>query len=156
MIVDPVIIVRHRLHSSIGHTFQVGSTIEDEMLTKCTTLFDLRGSFPTRVVNSHVHHQEKFTCCNNLDSLAAKSDWLQLCLPLLPGLVMPKYANAKAEMVAAGVIPIDKLVDVRGPIEVVAARVGRKQLESVYGFKLPKPQPHEDPSTPPAASHCLR
>lgn len=69
---------------------------------------------------------------------------------------MPKYANAKAEMVAAGVIPIDKLVDVRGPIEVVAARVGRKQLESVYGFKLPKPQPHEDPSTPPAASHCLR
>ncbi|MEW5313900.1 MAG: hypothetical protein WDW38_005433 [Sanguina aurantia] len=79
-----------------------------------------------------------------------------LCFCDCPGLVMPKYANAKAEMVAAGVIPIDKLVDVRGPIEVVAARVGRQQLESVYGFKLPKPQPHEDPSTPPAASHCLR
>lgn len=52
----------------------------------------------------------------------------------------------QAEMVAAGVIPIDRLTDVRGPVEVVAQRIGRQQLESVYSIKLPRPSDHEDPT----------
>jgi large subunit GTPase 1 len=39
--------------------------------------------------------------------------------------VLPKFANSKAEMVAAGVIPIDRLTDMRAPVEVVAQRTGR-------------------------------
>jgi large subunit GTPase 1 len=38
---------------------------------------------------------------------------------------MPVFANSKADMVAAGVIPIDRLTDIRAPIEVVAKRLGR-------------------------------
>ena len=39
-------------------------------------------------------------------------------------------------MVAAGVIPIDRLTDIRAPIDVVAARCGPPQLEAVYGIQL--------------------
>lgn len=52
------------------------------------------------------------------------------------GLVFPRFAASKAEMVAAGVIPIDRLTDVRTPIEVAAARCGQQQLEAVYGIQL--------------------
>lgn len=45
-----------------------------------------------------------------------------------PGLVMPKFARSKAEMVVAGVIPIDRLTDIRAPVDSLAARVGRKQV----------------------------
>lgn len=73
-----------------------------------------------------------------------------------PGLVMPVFANSKSEMVAAGVIPIDRLTDIRAPVEVVAKRLGRWQLENCYGFKLPPVAPHEPPSTPPTALQLLR
>jgi ribosome biogenesis GTPase A len=49
-------------------------------------------------------------------------------LPAAAGLVLPKFARSRAEMVAAGVIPIDRLTDIRGPVEVVASRCGRKQV----------------------------
>ncbi|KAL4423785.1 hypothetical protein ABPG75_001086 [Micractinium tetrahymenae] len=79
-----------------------------------------------------------------------------LCLCDCPGLVLPQYANSKAEMVAAGVIPIDRLTDVRAPVEAVAHRVGRRQLERVYGLHLPAPGRQEDPSRPPTAMELLR
>ena len=60
-----------------------------------------------------------------------------------PGLVLPRFAANKAEMVAAGVLPIDRLTDTRPPVDVVAQRVGRGQLEAVYGIRLPKPAMHE-------------
>lgn len=60
-----------------------------------------------------------------------------LLLLLLPaGLVFPRFAASKADMVAAGVIPIDRLTDIRAPVDVVAARCGQPQLESVYGIQL--------------------
>jgi len=40
-------------------------------------------------------------------------------------------------MVAAGVIPIDRLTDVRAPVGEVAAKVSQEQLERVYGIRLP-------------------
>ncbi|KAF8060039.1 LSG1-2 [Scenedesmus sp. PABB004] len=58
------------------------------------------------------------------------------CLCDCPGLVFPRFAASKAEMVAAGVISLDRLTDTRAPIEVVAARVARPQLEAVYGAAL--------------------
>lgn len=42
-------------------------------------------------------------------------------------------------------IPIDRLTDVRAPVEAVAQRVGRPQLERVYGLRLPLPKRGEDP-----------
>lgn len=42
-------------------------------------------------------------------------------------------------------IPIDRLTDVRAPVEAVARRVGRSQLERVYGLHLPLPKRDEDP-----------
>jgi hypothetical protein len=125
-------------------------------------------------------------------------------------------------MVAAGVIPIDRLTEMRAPVEVVAHRAGRcagparpdtislpppaaeapsaarppaaalpcsiapaaaaaaaaaegralapcrasptrlthtpcrQQLEAVYGFRLPRPAPHEPPQRPPNAAELLR
>lgn len=79
-----------------------------------------------------------------------------LCLCDCPGLVLPQYAKSKAEMVAAGVIPIDRLTDVRAPIEAAAQRVGRLQLEQVYGLRLPEPGRGEDPNRPPTAVELLR
>ena len=53
----------------------------------------------------------------------------------LPGLVFPVFAKSKSAMVVAGVIPIDRLTDIRTPIELVAQRLGRWQLENCYSFK---------------------
>lgn len=58
------------------------------------------------------------------------------CSALSSGLVFPRFATSKAEMVAAGVIPIDRLTDIRAPVDVVAARCGQPQLEAVYGIHL--------------------
>ncbi|GIL57282.1 hypothetical protein Vafri_12537 [Volvox africanus] len=73
-----------------------------------------------------------------------------------PGLVMPKFARSRAEMVAAGVVPIDRLTDIRHPVDVVAGRVGRAQLTAVYGIKLPSPPRHLPPETAPTAEQVLR
>jgi large subunit GTPase 1 len=80
----------------------------------------------------------------------------QLMLCDCPGLVLPRYAASKAEMVAAGVIPIDRLTDMRAPVEVVAQRVSRAQLEQVYGLRLPAVGQHEDPNRLPTAAELLR
>jgi large subunit GTPase 1 len=61
---------------------------------------------------------------------------LSLLLCCCAGLVFPRFATSKAEMVAAGVIPIDRLTDIRAPIDVVADRCGQPQLEAVYGLQL--------------------
>ncbi|EIE26494.1 P-loop containing nucleoside triphosphate hydrolase protein, partial [Coccomyxa subellipsoidea C-169] len=59
-----------------------------------------------------------------------------------PGLVLPKYAASKAEMclfyLCAGVIPIERLTDVRAPAEVIAQRIPRTVLEATYAMQLPR------------------
>lgn len=69
---------------------------------------------------------------------------------------MPKFARSKAEMVVAGVIPIDRLTEIRAPVEVLATRVGRAQVEECYGLRLPPAPPHLPPYTPPTAAQLLR
>ena len=45
---------------------------------------------------------------------------------------------------ATGVIPIDRLTDVRAPVAVIVERVPRSQLQEFYGIKLPRPEPLEN------------
>lgn len=61
----------------------------------------------------------------------------ELCLCDCPGLVMPRFAHSKADMVAAGVIPIDRLIDVIEPVDIIVDRAGLRQLGHVYGIKIP-------------------
>ncbi|KAG0618856.1 hypothetical protein M758_4G095800 [Ceratodon purpureus] len=82
------------------------------------------------------------------------SDKLMLCD--CPGLVFPSFTTSRSEMVAAGVLPVDRMTDHRGPIQVVANKVPRAVLESTYGFTLPAPKPYENPNRPPTAAELLR
>lgn len=60
-----------------------------------------------------------------------------LCLCDCPGLVLPRLARSKEDMIAAGVVVIDHLTDVRAPVELVALRAGVEQLKHVYGLTYP-------------------
>jgi large subunit GTPase 1 len=82
------------------------------------------------------------------------SERLMLCD--CPGLVFPSFTSSRSEMVAAGVLPIDRMTDHRGPIQVVANQVPRAVLESTYGFTLPSPKVYENPNRPPTAAELLR
>jgi len=79
-----------------------------------------------------------------------------LTLADCPGLVLPRAAASKADMVAAGVVPIPRLTDVRAPADVVARRVGRAGLEAAYGVNLPPPPPDAPADTPPTGAALLR
>ena len=65
---------------------------------------------------------------------------LELCAAVHPGSACFKECLVPP----AGVIPIDRLTDVRAPVEVVTQRVSREHLERVYGFRLPKPDAEDD------------
>lgn len=82
------------------------------------------------------------------------SDRLMLCD--CPGLVFPSFSSSRHEMVASGVLPIDRLTDHRGAIQVVADRVPRSNFENIYKISLPKPKPYEPQDRPPAAFELLR
>jgi large subunit GTPase 1 len=82
------------------------------------------------------------------------SDTLQLAD--CPGLVFPSFSDGRPELVAAGVLPIDKLTDVVAPVDVIARRVPRAQLEAVYALRLPKPAMHEDAHRAPTGRELLR
>lgn len=61
------------------------------------------------------------------------------------GLVFPQIAQSKAEMVSAGVIPIDRLVDVHAPVQVVADKMGYRGIEKSYGVTLPRTEGRHSP-----------
>lgn len=82
------------------------------------------------------------------------SDKLTLCD--CPGLVFPSFSSSRYEMIAYGVLPIDRMTEHREAIQVVADRVPRHVIENVYNINLPKPKPHEPQSRPPLASELLK
>ena len=82
------------------------------------------------------------------------SDKLTLCD--CPGLVFPSFSSSRYEMIAYGVLPIDRMTEHREAIQVVANRVPRHVIEDVYKIKLPKPKPYEPQSQPPLASELLK
>ena len=53
-----------------------------------------------------------------------------------PGLVLPNFANTKAELVCNGVLPIDQLREYTGPAALVAQRIPQPFLEAVYGMQI--------------------
>ena len=63
-------------------------------------------------------------------------------LPLAdcPGLVFPSFTSSRAELVCNGVLPIDRLTDVRQPVAIVASRIPRRVFEATYKLKLPLPR----------------
>jgi len=82
------------------------------------------------------------------------SEELTLCD--CPGLVFPSFSSSRHEMVACGVLPIDRMAKHREAIQVVADRVPRDILEQIYKITLPKPKPYEPQSRPPTAAELLR
>lgn len=55
-----------------------------------------------------------------------------------PGLVFPNFSASKADLVVAGVLPIDQLRgSATAPISLIAARVPAALLSAMYGIRLP-------------------
>ncbi|KAH7524389.1 hypothetical protein FEM48_Zijuj06G0114100 [Ziziphus jujuba var. spinosa] len=82
------------------------------------------------------------------------SDKLTLCD--CPGLVFPSFSSSRFEMIASGVLPIDRMTEHREAVQVVANQVPRHVIEDIYNIKLPKPKPYEPQSRPPLAVELLR
>ncbi|MQL92294.1 hypothetical protein Taro_024927, partial [Colocasia esculenta] len=82
------------------------------------------------------------------------SDDLMLCD--CPGLVFPSFSSSRYEMIASGVLPIDRMTEHREAVQVVANHVPRQTLERVYNISLPKPKPYELLQRPVLASELLR
>ncbi|KAI9094209.1 hypothetical protein K1719_026791 [Acacia pycnantha] len=82
------------------------------------------------------------------------SDRLTLCD--CPGLVFPSFTSSRYEMIACGVLPIDRITEHREAVQVVADKVPRHVIEEVYRITLPKPKPYEPQSRPPLAAELLR
>ncbi|XP_057549406.1 GTPase LSG1-2-like [Amaranthus tricolor] len=82
------------------------------------------------------------------------SDKLTLCD--CPGLVFPSFTCSRYEMIACGVLPIDRMTSHREAVQVVADKVPRHLIEEVYKITLPKPKPYEPQSRPPLAAELLR
>ncbi|KAK7324825.1 hypothetical protein VNO77_28696 [Canavalia gladiata] len=82
------------------------------------------------------------------------SDKLTLCD--CPGLVFPSFSSSRYEMIACGVLPIDRMTEHREAVQVVADKVPRHVIEEIYKISLPKPKPYEPQSRPPLASELLR
>ncbi|XP_021857865.2 GTPase LSG1-2 isoform X2 [Spinacia oleracea] len=82
------------------------------------------------------------------------TDKLTLCD--CPGLVFPSFTSSRYEMIACGVLPIDRMTAHRDAVQVVANKVPRHVIEQVYKITLPKPKSYEPQSRPPFASELLR
>ncbi|KAI9121486.1 hypothetical protein K1719_008519 [Acacia pycnantha] len=82
------------------------------------------------------------------------SDRLTLCD--CPGLVFPSFTSSRYEMIACGVLPIDRITEHREAVQVVADNVPRHVIEEVYRITLPRPKPYEPQSRPPLAAELLR
>ncbi|CAA7053337.1 unnamed protein product [Microthlaspi erraticum] len=82
------------------------------------------------------------------------SEELMLCD--CPGLVFPSFSTSRYEMIASGVLPIDRMTEHREAIKVVTDKVPRRVLETVYNITLPKPKPYERQSRPPHAAELLK
>lgn len=54
-----------------------------------------------------------------------------LCLCDCPGLVFPQFARSKSELIGAGVIPIDHLMDIRAPVQAILDLIGGSVFEKV-------------------------
>ncbi|KAL3828627.1 hypothetical protein ACJIZ3_017429 [Penstemon smallii] len=82
------------------------------------------------------------------------SEKLTLCD--CPGLVFPSFTSSRYEMIASGVLPIDRITEHREAVQIVTNRVPRSVIENVYKISLPKPKPYEPQNRPPLAVEFFR
>ena len=82
------------------------------------------------------------------------SDKVVLCD--CPGLVFPSFAATKAELVCAGVLPIDQLREYTGPGGLVAQRIPQPFLEAIYGMKMEIRPVEEGGTGVPTSDEVLR
>ncbi|KAK4570107.1 hypothetical protein LTR86_003077 [Recurvomyces mirabilis] len=73
-----------------------------------------------------------------------------------PGLVFPNFATTKAELVCAGVLPIDQLREYTGPGALVAQRIPKAFLEAIYGMKIATRPLEEGGTGMPTGEEVLR
>ncbi|KAH8725969.1 P-loop containing nucleoside triphosphate hydrolase protein [Phaeosphaeriaceae sp. PMI808] len=73
-----------------------------------------------------------------------------------PGLVFPNFATTKAELVCAGVLPIDQLREYTGPAGLVAERIPQPFLEALYGMKMHIRPQEEGGTGVPTSEEVLR
>lgn len=64
-----------------------------------------------------------------------KSFCAHLIVKRFLGLVLPAVSKSKAELVAAGVLPVDRLVDVVAPVATILSKIGKQQFCQTYGLK---------------------
>lgn len=83
--------------------------------------------------------------------------WLndQVLLCDCPGLVFPNFTSSKAELVVNGILPIDQVKDYISPAALVAQRISRQFLESIYGIFICKPAEGTPSDAPPSGSELL-
>ncbi|KAK9279871.1 hypothetical protein L1049_013554 [Liquidambar formosana] len=81
------------------------------------------------------------------------SDELTLCD--CPGLVFPSFSRSRYEMISSGVLPIDRMIEHREAVQVVANRVPRLVIEDVYNITLPKPKSYEPAVPTPSGSRTF-
>ena len=81
------------------------------------------------------------------------SDRMILCD--CPGLVFPNFASTKADLVVNGILPIDQLREHTGPSALVAERIPKEYLESVYGITIVIKSQEEGGSGTPTAEELL-
>ncbi|GIQ85049.1 hypothetical protein KIPB_006659, partial [Kipferlia bialata] len=62
-----------------------------------------------------------------------------------PGLVFPQFSTTRAELVCAGVLPIDVESDSLSPVLLIAKRIPTKVLNRIYGLSLPIPEDFAGP-----------
>ena len=57
-----------------------------------------------------------------------------------PGLVFPSFVNSKADLIAAGVYPIQQMRDFWPVVNLIVARIPREILNAFYAITLPVPR----------------
>lgn len=73
-----------------------------------------------------------------------------------PGLVFPSFSSSRYEMIASGVLPIDRMTEHREAVQVVANKIARDVIERIYNITLPQPKPYESQDRAPLASELLK
>ena len=70
--------------------------------------------------------------------------------------MFPNFATTKAELVCAGVLPIDQLREYTGPAALVALRIPKGFLEAIYGMRIPTRPLEEGGTGLPTGEEVLR
>lgn len=81
------------------------------------------------------------------------SDKVLLCD--CPGLVFPNFATTKADLVCSGILPIDQLREITGPVSLVVQRIPQPFLEAVYGIQIRTKAIEEGGTGKPTAQELL-